>query len=50
MNARDPGVMMPELGRTLIHEEGVALVREWIRQMEGSCEPEGPEPVKASGG
>lgn len=29
----DPGVMMPELGRTLIHEEGVALVEEWIAAM-----------------
>ncbi|MEM9327145.1 MAG: hypothetical protein AAGA85_15865, partial [Bacteroidota bacterium] len=29
----DPGVMMPELGRQLVHEEGVALVTEWIRQM-----------------
>ncbi|MEM9325150.1 MAG: SO2930 family diheme c-type cytochrome [Bacteroidota bacterium] len=29
----DPGVMMPELGRQLVHEEGVVLVTEWIRQM-----------------
>lgn len=28
-----PGIMMPELGRTIIHEEGVALVRQWITQM-----------------
>jgi uncharacterized repeat protein (TIGR03806 family) len=28
-----PGVMMPELGRTLVHEEGVALVRQWILEM-----------------
>jgi uncharacterized repeat protein (TIGR03806 family) len=25
-----PGVMMPELGKRLVHEEGVALVRQWI--------------------
>jgi len=31
-------VMMPELGRTLIHREGVALIREWIREMHGQCE------------
>ncbi len=37
MDSKDPGVMMPELGRSLIHEEGVALMREWIQQMEGSC-------------
>ena len=29
----DPGVMMPELGKTMIHEEGVALIREWISKM-----------------
>lgn len=28
-----PGIMMPELGRTLVHEEGVALVRQWITEM-----------------
>ena len=29
----DPGVMMPELGRKLEHEEGVELIREWITEM-----------------
>lgn len=28
-----PGVMMPELGKRLVHVEGVALVREWIAAM-----------------
>lgn len=28
-----PGIMMPELGRSLVHEEGVSLVREWIKSM-----------------
>ena len=28
-----PGVMMPELGKRLVHEEGVALVRQWIAAM-----------------
>jgi hypothetical protein len=28
-----PGVMMPELRKRLVHEEGVALVREWIAAM-----------------
>jgi uncharacterized repeat protein (TIGR03806 family) len=31
-----PGVMMPELGKRLVHEEGVALVREWITAMAGA--------------
>ncbi len=29
----DPGVMMPELGRKMIHAEGVELVRQWIAAM-----------------
>lgn len=28
-----PGVMMPELGRSVTHEEGVAIVRQWIKEM-----------------
>ena len=28
-----PGVMMPELGKRLVHDEGVALIREWIANM-----------------
>jgi uncharacterized repeat protein (TIGR03806 family) len=34
-----PDVMMPELGRRLVHTESVALIREWIAAMEGSCGP-----------
>src|SRR5262249_34263191 len=37
MNSNGPKIMMPELGRTIVHEEGVALIREWIRRMEGTC-------------
>jgi len=33
INSNDPGVMMPELGKTLIHEEGVAIIKEWISEM-----------------
>lgn len=28
-----PGIMMPELGRSVVHEEGVELVRRWIVEM-----------------
>ncbi len=28
-----PGVMMPELGKRLVHEEGVSLIRQWITGM-----------------
>lgn len=30
MASTDPGAMMPELGRTLAHDEGVELIRRWI--------------------
>ncbi len=33
----DPAVMMPELGRSLVHREGVALIRAWIEAMENDC-------------
>ncbi len=33
MLSTDPGVMMPELPRRLVDEEGVALIREWITEM-----------------
>ena len=33
-----PDEMMPELGRSLVHEEGVALLREWIGTLPGSCD------------
>lgn len=28
-----PGIMMPELGRSTVHKEGVELVRKWISEM-----------------
>lgn len=31
MNSTDPGIMMPEMGRTMVHKEGVELIRRWIR-------------------
>ncbi len=33
MASMDPGVMMPESGRALTHEEAVIMVREWILLM-----------------
>lgn len=40
----DAGIMMPELGKRLIHEEGLALLREWVAAMpaEGSSPAAGP--------
>jgi uncharacterized repeat protein (TIGR03806 family) len=34
MASTDPGVMMPELGRSLVHDEGLALVRDYIARMQ----------------
>jgi len=41
MASGEPGVMMPELGRALVHEEGVALIRDWIRAMPARGRPAG---------
>ena len=38
MNSNDADVRMPEIGRSVIHEEGVALIREWINSQSGGCE------------
>ena len=34
MESNDPGIMMPELGRKMVHQEGLALVKLWINEME----------------
>ena len=41
MASTDPSVMMPELGRSVAHDEGVQLIRDWIAAMHGNCGPEG---------
>ena len=39
----DPGVMMPELGRNVTHQEGVALIIRYITTLQGACvEDDGP--------
>jgi len=38
MQATTPSIMMPELGRSVVHSEGVAVVRDWIAEMPGSCQ------------
>lgn len=37
LHATEPGVMMPELGRSTSHTEGEALIRAWIASMKGRC-------------
>ncbi|NMM47209.1 SO2930 family diheme c-type cytochrome [Marinigracilibium pacificum] len=34
MNSDKPEIMMPELGRSLIHQEGVELIKAWIKEMD----------------
>ena len=38
MASAEPKVMMPELGRSAIHREGLRLIREWIASLPGHCE------------
>ena len=33
MESTDPGAMMPEIGRQRVHEEGVELIKEWIKNL-----------------
>jgi hypothetical protein len=32
---------MPELGRSLVHAEGVSLIRGWIAALSGGCSKSG---------
>lgn len=34
MESNDPGIMMPEIGRKLVHQEAVDLIGKWISEME----------------
>ena len=34
MESTDPGILMPESGRKMVHKEGVTLIREWIDSLE----------------
>jgi len=37
MSTTNPATMMPELGRSLVHREGLALVTGWINSLSGVC-------------
>ena len=37
MQHDDPAIMMPELGRAMAHEEGVAVILAWIESLPGDC-------------
>lgn len=38
MQSDDPAVMMPELGRSVVHREGAQLVETWINSLQGNCD------------
>lgn len=37
MQHSDPAIAMPELGRNVVHVEGVALISNWVRSLNGEC-------------
>ncbi len=45
MESDEPKVMMPEIGRTLVHREGAELIRQWLGSLASAtvgCEPSRP--------
>ena len=38
LESDDPGEMMPETGRSLVHKEGIALIKAWIAGLKGACD------------
>jgi uncharacterized repeat protein (TIGR03806 family) len=38
MSSIEPKIMMPEIGRTIVHKEGLQLIREWLASLRGGCE------------
>lgn len=43
LGSDEPKVMMPEIGRTIVHREGLALVNEWLRSLQGECRLDRPK-------
>ena len=37
MASTQPGIAMPELGRQTVHTQALAVIRDWIDSIEGSC-------------
>ena len=37
MQHTDPAIAMPELGRSTVHDEGIALLADWVSAMPGEC-------------
>ncbi len=37
LQSTEPGTAMPQIGRSLVHQKGVTLIRDWISGLSGSC-------------
>ncbi|MEZ4269576.1 MAG: SO2930 family diheme c-type cytochrome [Myxococcota bacterium] len=37
LESENPGAMMPDIGRSLAHDQAIALLREWVTRMPGTC-------------
>ena len=37
MNSLEPDIMMPEIGKTSLHKEGLFLIKKWIESEKGNC-------------
>lgn len=37
MNSNEGAEMMPQLGRSIVHEEGVQLIKDWINTLPANC-------------
>jgi uncharacterized repeat protein (TIGR03806 family) len=37
IGATEPGIRMPEAGRSVVHAEGLDLIRQWIASLPGNC-------------
>jgi len=46
IESTEPGVMMPPLPKKMVHDEGVALLREWVTSMKASVEEGGTVSLK----
>ncbi len=49
LGSTDPHVRMPQIGRSVVHDEGLALVRQWIAGLSGSCAAGGSPPPSTDG-
>ena len=37
INSTEVGIVMPEIGRSVVHTQGVAVIKDWITALTGTC-------------